>query len=420
MFMQRILRGIACCLLAVAWVEPVIAADDPLQIQVKAIFAEGSLPGESAHKTASTHYEKAKAAGPKDVRPALAMTLVYLYHDELGKAADVLSEAAKENPDDPQLQRISLWLRVKRGEVPELVKVVSDAAARLQKLPNANEPAPSDVDAAKFLGRIVGYCAGPGGPRFAPMKLEEREKAIATSLSPKLKAAFLEGRESIAKKYAGIQDGSIPLDEFLDEGEVFNRPLKSEEPEQLRGKNSPERTLLEKQFDTTKTEYQRINQLMAAARQRFSVAEANMNARLQAAANEKNPRAVSSFKSDAQKFRDDARKDKLDYVNLSVERKRLNAEGLELRKKFLAVCDKEVVEIQKAEEKALKEKQEKEKDAKDKDGKGNATAEKEPAKPMPRRQPPRIDPVKLAALETYIPLDLEAERKQILASFGKP
>ncbi len=403
MFARRVswmMASLACVILRA--VSPSFAAEG-INDDVKVILNDGWKLNDDASKTAESHFDKAKAAAPDDVRPAYAMSLVQLRHEHLDAAVALLDAAVKEHPDDLQLRRTLVWLRAKRGEFPEMLKAISALSIRLPSVEAEGEPGLSDLAAAKMLGQLFGYFAGPGASRLTDAKLDQREKIISEAMSTPVRAAFQEGRDSVIQRFAGLQDGSVDAEMPAVEGGL--KALSSGSPGDAKGKVSPERAVLEKKYNALREEYVNRETQAKAILPKVAAAEQSAKDKYAAAARDKNTKNAANLRKAGQKFLDDVKNDQRNLRNIEDEMKKVKLEALDVEKKHKALVAQDRADSIKA---------------------GEVKPEKPVDKNPADKKPPDVtnsnsktDPEKLAAFETYIQLDLEAERQQVLATLGQ-
>ena len=165
------------------------------------------------------HFEAAHRTVPGDPRPAYAYGVALLVQKNSKEALTQFRAAAKSTKAAflPALQALA-WVHLSKGDYQQGLPALIDLARRIEE---SKGSWPTDHDkehTAEWLGRLIGYLAGPGTSAEHAAHIEEAANSIEKTLSGKRKQAYEHGRQAIARRHEELKAlAARPPDEVLSE-----------------------------------------------------------------------------------------------------------------------------------------------------------------------------------------------------------
>jgi hypothetical protein len=199
--MSRV-RGHVYCLasLALLFAPGAIVAAADFGASVEKLFELGNKNTSPALQAARAQYDQLKAANRRDPRLDYAYAVVLLNQRRYADAIPLIDNYLAANVDDSQAARLRLWALLQaRRHGDALAQAVKIA----QLLP---KPLPTDaakyLDAARFLGKAVGYLDSVQPNGLDPKVKSERIDQLLAHLGQASLGAFDEGRREVADRFA--------------------------------------------------------------------------------------------------------------------------------------------------------------------------------------------------------------------------
>jgi DNA repair exonuclease SbcCD ATPase subunit len=117
----------------------------------------------------------------------------------------------------PALQALA-WVHLQKNEYSQGLPALIELARRIEES-KGNWPTDHDKEhSAEWLGRVIGYLAGPGTSADHAAQIEDAANSIEKSLSDKRKQAYEQGRKSISKRHDELKAlAARPPNEVLSE-----------------------------------------------------------------------------------------------------------------------------------------------------------------------------------------------------------
>jgi hypothetical protein len=175
-------------------------------LELKGLLADGMAASGDGLPAAKRHFEAAQRLVADDPRAAYAYAVVLVSQRKNGEALDQFRVAAKQSkgPYLPALQGIA-WVLILKNDFAKGLPAVLDLA---QKIEETKESWPTDRDrihSAEWLGRMVGFLAGPGKPSSRAEEVEKLEAEIEGLLTLERKAAYEQGRKFVTGRHEAIE-----------------------------------------------------------------------------------------------------------------------------------------------------------------------------------------------------------------------
>ena len=345
MFTQRRLVAWACGLMCIlAGERRLLAVDAAFAAEVKGILTDGWAGGAAGFDKATNHLATAQNLVPGDFRPSYAWTLVQMKAANYKQAAGIVDGIVKDHSDELGPRQAQIWMHAYEKEYPEMLSGIMALAVHLPKSDAAAEPKDTEKEAAKFLGRIFGFFAGPGAGRVPDAKWDQREKLITDDLHSILREAFTQGRDEVSKKFATSPDGikGQPKGGDKPTGQLTNTPTAtaggagagdSAAAAALKAKYLADRAEIEKKIGSLQSDYSKLagkaQPLLAKIQQAEQTAQTK-NAEAQKAKGTQ----AANLKKDAQNALNAVVKDQQEYGKLNTEATAKKSEAGQLQQKL--------------------------------------------------------------------------------------
>lgn len=181
---------------------------------------------------ARVSYEKALAICPSDPRLYYGYALV-LHTVQREEARKQLLTAMKQGAHPyPPAWRLLIDMELKKGIDDRLIAGLPRFAQRLEESQEPWPDAAAKTEFALFLGRVVGYCQGPGGARKRFEKeLATADESILGVLHDINRKAYELGKFDIASQMESSEQNPKPSTENEKSADEDDRKLESEKQE---------------------------------------------------------------------------------------------------------------------------------------------------------------------------------------------
>lgn len=194
----------AATVLSMTLVAPLRADQAALKQAVKKLFDVGWRTSLKSRLAADRQWDVVEQLAPGDLRAKYAYALVLIKQRRYSDAVRQLDELLQRDSRSVPFWRAKLWLSVLTKhydqalvEMDRLSQLVSDEAAPA-------EPAAKRLDAARLLGVMGGFLAGPAGGAVTKADLQAQTRRLLGRLNEEQQAAFEEGRRSVIERFSAL------------------------------------------------------------------------------------------------------------------------------------------------------------------------------------------------------------------------
>jgi hypothetical protein len=198
--------------------------------ELRALLMDGMKADSDSLATARRHYEAAHRAVADDPRATYAYALSLLAHNNSKEALDQFRAAARQSPAPflPALQGIA-WAHILRNDHAKGLPAALDLA---RKIEGVKETWPTDHDrqhSAEWLGRLMGYLSGPGSHSDQADAVEKAAANIGMMLANERKEAYDHGFKCVAGRHEKMKAlATRPVEEVLAEAKQKKQELLAE------------------------------------------------------------------------------------------------------------------------------------------------------------------------------------------------
>jgi hypothetical protein len=173
--------------------------------EVRALLVEGMAADGDGVSAAKRHFEASHRLVPDDPRAAYAYGVALLSQKKKSDALDQFRAAAKQSngPYLPALQAIA-WVSILKRDYAKGLPAVLDLAHKIEE---TKESWPTDhgrVHSAEWLGRMIGFLAGPGKPADRGDEIAKLEAEVEGLLTSERKAAYEQGCKFVTARHDAI------------------------------------------------------------------------------------------------------------------------------------------------------------------------------------------------------------------------
>ncbi|MGE5194222.1 MAG: hypothetical protein ACM3U2_17150 [Deltaproteobacteria bacterium] len=174
--------------------------------ELRGLLTEGMGADGEGLPAAKRHFEASHRLIPDDPRAAYAYGVALLSQKKSGEALDQFRGAAKQSkaPFLPALQAIA-WLHVLKNDYAKGLPAVLDLAHKIEESKETWPTVHDRLHSAEWLGRMVGFLAGPGKPADRGGEIERLEAEIDRLLTLERKAAYEQGRKFVTARHDGMK-----------------------------------------------------------------------------------------------------------------------------------------------------------------------------------------------------------------------
>jgi chromosome segregation ATPase len=207
------------------------ADESPAKAHIIRLLDTGWGNSFRAIEPAQGHYETAKAAAPRDPRPAYAFALVHIKHRRYGDAVKLLDEALASDSRHLPTREAKLWTTMlQKNYAAALVQMEQLAAA----LPQEEAGKPSDAEqqreTARYLGRLLAFLEGPAAKSADVERVAASRKKVESRLSPTLQRELEAGYDTVADRFEGLH---LARERTRDQAQAEQEKSKQREAERL-------------------------------------------------------------------------------------------------------------------------------------------------------------------------------------------
>ena len=187
--------------------------------ELRALLIEGGADPTDGAATAKRHFEAAHKLVRDDPRAAYAFGVVLLKH---GKKKEALAqfEAAAKGANGAFLPGLeaAAWMHALRDEYGPALAGLRALARKIEQRDQSWPTAPDREHSADWLGRFVGYLNGPGKSPDHAAAVAEFTAEVEGLLTGPRKAAYEHGRKAAAARYDDLKaEAARPVEEVLAE-----------------------------------------------------------------------------------------------------------------------------------------------------------------------------------------------------------
>jgi hypothetical protein len=187
--------------------------------ELRGMLAEGMRVDDESQAAARRHFEASHLLVPADPRAAYAYGVTLLAQKRSKESLDQFRAAAQQSkaPFLPALEAIA-WVNVSKNEYAKGLPAVLDLAHKIEET-KATWPTDHDrLRSAEWLGRMVGFLAGPGKSSDQAVQIEKLDADVDRLLTYERKAAFERGRKFVLARQENLKALlARPTNEVLDE-----------------------------------------------------------------------------------------------------------------------------------------------------------------------------------------------------------
>lgn len=186
--------------------------------ELRALLIEGGADPTDEGATAKRHFDAARRLVPDDPRGAYAFGVVLLKHRRKKEALAQFEAAAKGAKGSflPGIEAAA-WVHALRDEYGPALAGLRDLARKIEQS-DEWPTAPDREHSAEWLGRFVGYLNGPGKSPEHADAVTELTAEIDKLLRGPRKLAYEHGQKAAAARYDDLKaEAARPVDEVLAE-----------------------------------------------------------------------------------------------------------------------------------------------------------------------------------------------------------
>jgi tetratricopeptide (TPR) repeat protein len=187
--------------------------------ELRGLLAEGMGVDGDSQAAAKRHFEASHRLVPDDPRAAYAYGLALLAQQKTRESLDQFRAAAQnlKAPFLPALQAIA-WVSVSRNDFSRGLPAVLDLARKIEESKGTWPTEHDRTHSAEWLGRMMGFLAGPGQPADQSSQIAELEGDVEKLLTGECKEAYGQGRKFVATRHENLKAlVARPADEMLAE-----------------------------------------------------------------------------------------------------------------------------------------------------------------------------------------------------------
>lgn len=187
--------------------------------ELRGLLLEGFKDSGDSLEPARKHFDAARRIVADDPRAAYTYGIVLLAHNMPKEALEQFRAAAKQTkvPYLPALQGIA-WLHLERGDSAQGLAALLDLAHRIEESREVWPPAHDKEHSSEWLGRMVGFLAGPRKSADEDAKIEKLASDVESLLTADRKKAYDHGKKAVAARYDELKVlAARPAEEVLAE-----------------------------------------------------------------------------------------------------------------------------------------------------------------------------------------------------------
>ena len=184
---------------------------------LRGLLLEGmTADGAAASKR---HFETAHLSVPDDPRPAYAYGVALLVQKNPKEALTQFKAASRQTKAAflPALQAVA-WVKLSKNDYRQGLADLIELAGKLETSKGSWPTEHDKNHSAEWLGRVVGYLEIPGKSSDDAVQIETTVQTIEKTLTGDRKAAFDQGRKRVARRHEELKVlAARPIAEVLEE-----------------------------------------------------------------------------------------------------------------------------------------------------------------------------------------------------------
>jgi hypothetical protein len=363
---------------------------------VAEILNRGEKRVSGAIDAARESFKKAEDDSPRDLRIDYAFALVLARQQSYDESLELFDTLQSKAAGNMQLlaSRMQIWILLQQKKNAEALRRIKTAADQIaSSSPAAKQGKPCE-EIAGFLGRTYAFLELGQPKDVEPDELERVKKLIAESMTPNLSTAFTRGFEGTKKKYEKYTTDILAAKEKAPK--IYEAKLKSidEELEVAGRKSQDVQEQLKNQEDDLRRKKRPLADAVQLAEERQERAEKSLKETKDAAANAPNPQAFDFAVRQGESAVNAANEERLARIRNLNAAELAARPAIENSKKSLQRLTREITRCKQRRKETV-----------------NAGPGKSTEKDSNLRSQ--------SLLSSYVDAPFDAEKKRILASYGK-
>jgi hypothetical protein len=162
-----------------------------------------------ARQAADAQLPELRRLAPADVTALTAGWLVLMQQRRFEEAHTLIDQHLAHAPDDLLALRAKTWIQAVLKNYPAAMLTAERLSARLDSRPPADEAERAMYDASVgFLGRLLGYFAGPVDDTIHQLERRRLEKRFVERLDEAERGLFEEARNGVLARFLELTDES--------------------------------------------------------------------------------------------------------------------------------------------------------------------------------------------------------------------
>lgn len=201
---------------ALAWPSAADAADADARAAIARLLEVGWSTTPPARLAADVQWQQLALLAPGDTRGLTAAWLVLLQQRRYDEALKRIDEHLARDARDPDALRARAWTLAVLRNYPAALLAAAKLSEVVEALPSDSDAERGQrVDMVAFLGRLLGYLAGPVADSVNQDQRKTTEKQIVARLDETHKVLFEDARDGVLQKFIEMTDASAEERERL-------------------------------------------------------------------------------------------------------------------------------------------------------------------------------------------------------------
>src|SRR5258708_4708300 len=173
--------------------------------ELRGLLLEGMGNPLDGPATARRHFDAARQAAPDEPRAAYAYGVALLSHNQPKEALEQFRAAARESrsPYLPALHAI-VWVHVLKNDYAKALPAAQDLARQVEESKGAWPTDHDRLHSAEWLGRMMGFLAGPGKPTSDGEAIKKLAADLGRLFTDERKTAFEQGMKNAAARHSEL------------------------------------------------------------------------------------------------------------------------------------------------------------------------------------------------------------------------
>ena len=195
--------------------------------EVHALLTEGWGDPTEGSAIARKHFDVARRLVPDDPRAAYALGVALLKHDKLKEALEQFQAAARSAKGTflPGIEAVA-WVHMQRNEPGPALAGLRELARKIEQTDESWPAAHDREHSAEWLGRFAAYLNGPGSSPERKAQAAEFSGEIEKLLTGARKLAFEQGQKAALARYDDLKvQAARPVDLVLKEAKEKRQEL---------------------------------------------------------------------------------------------------------------------------------------------------------------------------------------------------